>query len=156
MSIGADASVSLIQANVSKLETLFITPIPACPDLAVGTGWGGEVQVRDALPLAIRGWRIVIGKQHRDPADYDLRQLARASAEFTGAEIEAVYLAAMFAGFERGQEPTDHDIAVVLNESVPLSRMMAEQIAGLKHWAKGRARMATQVVSSVGTRKLAV
>ena len=82
--------------------------------------------------------------------------MARASAEFTGAEIEAVYLEAMFAGFERGQEPTDLDIAVVLNESVPLSRLMAEQIAGLKQWAKGRARMATQVVSSVGLRKLVV
>ena len=99
---------------------------------------------------------IVITKQHRDPADYDLRQLARASAEFTGAEIEAVYLEAMFAGFERQKEPTDLDIGVVVNESVPLSRLMAEQIAGLKQWAKGRARSATQVPASVGTRKLAV
>ena len=102
-------------------------------------------------------WRLVIRKQRRDPIDYEVRQLARASAEFTGAEIEAVYLAAMFAGFERQKEPTDLDIAVALNETVPLSRLMAEQIAALKQWAKGRARSATQAPpTSLATRKLVV
>jgi len=31
----------------------------------------------------------------------------------------------------------------VLNEFVPLSKQMAEQITGLRQWAKGRARPAT-------------
>ena len=80
--------------------------------------------------------------------DYDLQQLARASAELTGSEIEAVYQEAMFAAFERGKEPTDLDIAVVLGELVPLSRLMAEQISGLRQWSKGRARAATLAPSS--------
>ena len=93
-------------------------------------------------------WQIVISKQRRDPLNYDLIQLARASAELTGAEIEAVFLEAMFAGFERGKEPTDLDIAAALSEFVPLSRLMADQIAATKQWAKGRARPATLTRSS--------
>ena len=75
----------------------------------------------------------------------------------TGAEIEAVYLEAMFAAFERSKEPTDLDIASVLNGFVPLSRLMAEQIEGLRKWSAGRARPATSVpLASVKTRKLEV
>ena len=60
-------------------------------------------------------WRIVIRKHRRDPNDNDLRQLSRITEGLTGAEIEAVYLEAMFAAFERSKEPTDLDIASVLN-----------------------------------------
>lgn len=49
----------------------------------------------------------------------------------------------MFLGFERDREPSDLDIAGVLNEFVPLSKEMAEQITGLRTWSKGRARPAT-------------
>ena len=64
----------------------------------------------------------------------------------SGAEIEAVYLEAMFAAFERSKEPTDLDIASVLNGFVPLSRLMAEQIEGLPKWSCDRARPATSVL----------
>ena len=79
---------------------------------------------------------------------YDLIQLARSSDGLTGAEIEAVFNEAMFVGFERGKEPTDLDIAAVLNETVPLSKTMADQISALKQWAKGRARTALLTRSS--------
>jgi len=52
--------------------------------------------------------------------------------------------------FDEEKEPTDLDIAPVLTEFVPLSKLMAEQIAGLGNWAKGRARLATSLVSSNG------
>jgi hypothetical protein len=35
------------------------------------------------------------------------------------------------------------DVAHILSEFVPLSKLMAEQITGLRNWAKGRARLAT-------------
>ena len=59
------------------------------------------------------------------------------------AEIEAEFLEAMFAAFERGNEPTEMDVAASMNSFVPLSRLMAEQIAGLKQWSVGRARPST-------------
>ena len=58
-------------------------------------------------------------------------------------EIEAVFLEAMFAAFERNSEPAEMDVAASMNSFVPLSKLMAEQIAGLKEWSIGRARPAT-------------
>src|SRR5258708_3817907 len=63
----------------------------------------------------------------------------------TGSEIENVFIEALYSAFDDDKEPTDLTIAQVLTEFVPLSKLMAEQIAGLRNWAKGRARMATSV-----------
>ena len=69
------------------------------------------------------------------------------------AEIEAVFLEAMFAAFERNSEPTELDVAASMSSFVPLSRLMAEQIAALKQWSVGRARPSTST-SSTSERKL--
>jgi len=102
-------------------------------------------------------WEIQISKYGRDPQDYDLVQLARATEGLTGSEIENAFVKALYMAFDAGEkEPTDLDIAGVLNEFVPLSKLMAEQISGLRGWPKGRARTATSFVSSRGLRKLVV
>jgi hypothetical protein len=45
---------------------------------------------------------------------------------------------------------------LVLNQTVPLSKLMGEQVAGLRTWAKGRARPATkQATETTGRRILA-
>jgi hypothetical protein len=62
---------------------------------------------------------------------------------FTGAEIRAAFFDALFAAFEEEGEPTDLHIATALTDFVPLSKLMAEQIQGLRSWSKGRARLAT-------------
>ncbi len=82
--------------------------------------------------------------------------LPRITEGFTGSEIESAFTEAMFLGFERDREPTSLDIAGVLNECVPLSKQMAEQITALRQWAKGRARPATsRAVPERRLRKLA-
>jgi hypothetical protein len=91
------------------------------------------------------------------PKDYDLVQLARATEGLTGSEIENAFVDALYLAFDAGEkEPTDLDIAGVLTEFVPLSKLMAEQITGLRNWAKGRARFATSCVAERRTRKMAV
>jgi hypothetical protein len=45
-------------------------------------------------------------------------------------------------------------IARVLTEFVPLSKLMAEQIGGLRNWAKGRARLATSLQSERKLRRI--
>ena len=45
--------------------------------------------------------------------------------------------------------------STVLNDLVPLSKLMAEQITGLRTWAKGRARCATTAQVERRVRKLA-
>jgi SpoVK/Ycf46/Vps4 family AAA+-type ATPase len=92
-------------------------------------------------------WAIQIQKYGRDAKDYDLVQLAKATDGLTGSEIENVFVDALFQAFEEQKEPTDLTIAQVLNDFVPLSKLMAEQITGLRQWSKGRARSATSVQS---------
>jgi len=96
-------------------------------------------------------WRIQISRRCRKPDDYEIVGLAKASDGFTGAEIEALYTEALFAAFETGHEPDDLLIAQLANETVPLSKMMATEIQGLRQWAQGRARRA----SASGERKTA-
>ena len=91
-------------------------------------------------------WEIQIGKHGRDPKDFDVVQLAKSTEGLTGSEIENVFIEALYLAFDVGKEPTDLDIARVLTEFVPLSKLMAEQIGGLRTWAKGRARLATSLV----------
>ena len=101
-------------------------------------------------------WKIVIADYSRDPKDFDLKQLAKITEGHTGAEIRAVFFDALFTAFEEEGEPTDLHIALCLTEFVPLSKLMAEQINGLRSWSKGRARPATSaVISPVQARMIA-
>ena len=100
-------------------------------------------------------WNIQIAKHSRDPKDFDTRQLAKATDGLTGSEIEAVFVEALYQAFDDDKEPTDLTIARVLTEFVPLSKTMAEQITGLRNWAKGRARFATTSIPEQKLRRLA-
>ena len=82
-------------------------------------------------------------------------QLAKATEGLTGSEIEAVFVDALYRAFDEDQEPTDLTIAEVLTDFVPLSKTMADQITGLRSWAKGRARFATSPQTERRLRKLA-
>ena len=101
-------------------------------------------------------WGIQIGNYGRDPKDFDIVQLGRATEGLTGSEIENVFVESLYQAFDMDKEPTDLTIAQVLTEFVPLSKLMAEQIGGLKQWAKGRARLATSHDSERKLRKILV
>ena len=102
-------------------------------------------------------WGVQIGHYGRAPEDFDTVQLAKATEGLTGSEIENAFIEALYLAFDAGEkEPTDLDIAGVLTEFVPLSKLMAEQITGLRGWAKGRARLATSQSSGRQLRKMGV
>jgi AAA+ superfamily predicted ATPase len=101
-------------------------------------------------------WEIQIKKHGRNPVDFDLVQLGRMTHGLTGSEIECAFVEALYQAFDEGKEPTDLTIAQVLNDLVPLSKLMAEQIIGIRNWSKGRARMASTIVPQEQLRKLAV
>jgi len=88
-------------------------------------------------------WEIVVRRHGRNPEEYDTTALAKSADQFTGAEIDAVFVDALYDAFlEEGREPTDLDLVNAMTRMVPLARLMDGQIAALKHWAKGRARTA--------------
>ncbi|MES2571187.1 MAG: AAA family ATPase [Verrucomicrobiota bacterium] len=100
-------------------------------------------------------WAIQIAKFHRGPETFDLRQLAKATNGFTGAEIEQVFIEALYRAFDEDSEPTDLTIGEVLVDFVPLSKLMAEQVTALRNWSNGRARPATTPSAELRHRKIA-
>jgi ATP-dependent 26S proteasome regulatory subunit len=85
---------------------------------------------------------IHLKKRNRDPNNFDLDALARATSGFSGAEIEQAVIASLFSAFDAGRELTQQDMMDEAKNAVPLSRMMEEDIQELRAWAKLRARPA--------------
>lgn len=88
-------------------------------------------------------WRIHLLKRNRDPAEFDVATLAMASDGLSGAEIEQAVIAGLYDAFDQSRPLSMNDLLQTLQETVPLSRMMEEQIEGLRAWARQRARAAT-------------
>jgi SpoVK/Ycf46/Vps4 family AAA+-type ATPase len=81
---------------------------------------------------------IHLRKRRRDPAAFDLPALASASEGYSGAEIEQAVYAGLHSVFAAGQTLTTGHLLKALQESPPLSVTMAERVAALRRWAKGR------------------
>ena len=78
------------------------------------------------------------GRGH-DPTDYDLAKLAEVTEGFSGAEIEAIVVGALYRAFASGGEPTTEELIAESEETVPLSVSRAEDVAALRRWAGERA-----------------
>ena len=87
-------------------------------------------------------WEIQIAKHNRKPEMFNTEGLAIASDGYTGAEIEQAVVDAMYLAFYEQREPKTGDMLAAVAETVPLSKLMSEQIAALRKWSKGRCRSA--------------
>ena len=84
---------------------------------------------------------IHLKKRGRDPEKFDLNRLAAKTVGYSGAEIEQVVVAALFASFaDKMREVTTADLLKTAKESIPLSVTMREGIQKLRDWAETRAR----------------
>lgn len=90
--------------------------------------------------------RIHLEKRKREAGKFDIAAFAAASDGFSGAEIEQAVVSALFDAFSNDRELTNEDLLAAVKETVPISVTMAEQIAGLRTWAKDRARPASAAV----------
>jgi SpoVK/Ycf46/Vps4 family AAA+-type ATPase len=88
-------------------------------------------------------WKIHLTKRNRDPTQFDLSTLAMASDGLSGAEIEQAVVAGLYEAFDKNRPLAMGDLLEVLQETVPLSQMMAEEIEALRQWARQRARQAS-------------
>lgn len=100
-------------------------------------------------------WGIQIAKYGRKAGQYDITALSMASEGMTGSEIEQAVIDSLYGAFAEGREPGMLDITLAVSATVPLSKLMSEQIAGLRKWAQGRCRMATSPVRETKGRKIA-
>ena len=86
---------------------------------------------------------IHLRKRRRHPEAFAVAALVKASEGFSGAEIEAAIVAAMYHAFPADREFTTADVTKALGETVPLSETMEEKVQALRAWARPRARWAT-------------
>ncbi len=92
-------------------------------------------------------FRIHISRKNRNPENFDLPALARATAGYTGSEVEQVVIAGMFRAFSRGKDIDTDVLLEAAKETPPLSSTMQEQITAMRDWGKKRARMASSVAT---------
>jgi SpoVK/Ycf46/Vps4 family AAA+-type ATPase len=82
---------------------------------------------------------IQITSKKRNPANFDLEQIATAADGYSGAEIEAAVQTALYAAFSGKQELSTQALLNALRATVPLSTTRAEEIEALREWAGKRA-----------------
>jgi hypothetical protein len=83
-------------------------------------------------------FRLHLAKRRLDPAGFALDQLAQAAAGFSGAEIEQAIVSALYAAHAERLPVDDARVLQELRATRPLSVLMAEQVEGLREWAKTR------------------
>ncbi len=65
------------------------------------------------------------------------------SEGLSGAEIEQAVIAGLYEAFDANRPLAMNDLLEVLNDTVPLSTMMSEELEALRTWARQRARPAS-------------
>jgi SpoVK/Ycf46/Vps4 family AAA+-type ATPase len=86
---------------------------------------------------------IHLERRHRDAAAFDLDGVARVTEGFSGAEIEQAVISALYDAFEAERDLEDQDLYRNIQQTVPLSKTMSEQITALRNWARTHARLAS-------------
>jgi SpoVK/Ycf46/Vps4 family AAA+-type ATPase len=82
---------------------------------------------------------VHLARRRQDPAGFGLGDLAAAAEGFSGAEIEAAVVSALYASFADRRPLSTAHVLDALRATVPLSRTCRESIEGLRAWARGRA-----------------
>lgn len=89
-------------------------------------------------------WKIHLLQRNYNPKHFDINKLIIESDGYTGAEIEASIISALYECFSDQKDTlTTVDIIKELKNSVPLSITMKESIEELRSWARQRARLAS-------------
>jgi len=88
-------------------------------------------------------FQIQLTKRGRLPAQFPLAVFAKASTDFSGAEIEQVIVSALYDAFADGEQLTADHVMQAIAETLPLAVTMAEDVNRLRDWAKHRTRPAS-------------
>jgi SpoVK/Ycf46/Vps4 family AAA+-type ATPase len=114
--------------------------IEALPPELLRKGRFDEIFFVDLPTAEARGQilSIHLKKRNRDPAKFDLAAMSAASEGYSGAEIEQAILGGLHNAFTAKTELQTQHVIDALALSPPISVTMAERIAGLRLWARGR------------------
>jgi len=88
-------------------------------------------------------WSIHLSRRKRDPAKFDLAELAQVSETYSGSEIEQAVISGLHFAFAESVELQQKHLVRAVQETIPLATTMGEDIARQREWAKTRARPAS-------------
>jgi len=106
-----------------RMDEIFFVDLPDC-----------EVRARI--------FAIHLAKREQVPEAFDLAALAAATEGFSGSEIEQAVVSALYAAHAQGGPLATEHVLEAIAQTRPLSVVMAERIAHLRHWARTRTVLA--------------
>ncbi len=88
---------------------------------------------------------IHLERKNRNPDEFNIDMLVKATQGFSGSEIEQGIVSALFDAFEfgDGRDINDEILQQAVSEIIPLSYTAKEKIDYLREWARARARRAS-------------
>lgn len=118
--------------------------VGALPPELLRRGRFDEVFFFDLPEAATRRelFALHLRRRDRDPSRFDLDLLARRSEGFSGAEVEAAVVAALYRAFDRRRELDEETLLEELELVRPLSRLRPSVVAELRRWGREHARPA--------------
>ncbi|MBL9039403.1 MAG: AAA family ATPase [Archangium sp.] len=119
--------------------------IDALPPEMLRKGRFDEIFFIDLPTEAERGdiFALQLQRRGRKSTEFPLHELAAASANFSGAEIEQVVISGLYDAFADGTQLLPAHLLQAIAETKPLAVTMAEDVARLRDWAKHRTRPAS-------------
>jgi SpoVK/Ycf46/Vps4 family AAA+-type ATPase len=114
--------------------------ISTLPPELVRKGRFDEIFFVDLPNEDIRASILAIHLANRDQSlnNFDIEQLSRVTDGFSGAEIEQVIVASLYAAHAKKEALATSHLLTEIEQTRPLSVVMAERIANMRHWAAGR------------------
>lgn len=86
----------------------------------------------------------------RKPDRFNLREIAEATAGFSGRELNKLVGSSMFRAFaDSGREVATVDLLEIAQVTYPVSKSAAETVSALERWAETRSRKASREVAAV-------
>lgn len=114
--------------------------VSALPPELIRKGRFDEIFFVDLPDAATREAILTIHARRRQVplTAAEARQLAKASRDFSGAELEQAIVASLYSSHAQGTRPDAAAIAREIHATRPLAVVMAEQVAMLRDWARDR------------------
>ncbi len=83
-------------------------------------------------------FKIHLQKRSLNPVKFDLDALAKATDGFSGSEIEQAIVSAMYTVHAEAREASQADLLAEIQQTRPLSVLMAEKVEEFREWATDR------------------
>lgn len=87
---------------------------------------------------------VHLKKRKQDMTRFNLLNLAKATNNFSGSEIEQVTVSGMFDAYDQKRHLEEKDLFQAIGRTIPLATTMAEDIKKVKRWALDRAVKASK------------